>query len=275
MAETIDRLIQFFRVRNLVGQHDDIIFHDTWDALESALQVPLRDSDPVRYLDIGGGDALAVFEIPFPFGEEQRAVRFCRLRSSAIPEIERRDAFQGLPMQDDANLAEPIHIVVFDNGVVGADFNRDGPRTSQLRHYLLNRAGDEFPPLSFEPLVRGDVHGLLDDLDDLRFMRFEVHPDYARVVSQFDGGLTDAVRAQRNVLVQRPVAIIEARMRTRREREGALNVAKTGILAMIDRPDFFDYVSTLKFKGKNGYTGRSEEIDILGDRIVTRRAFVK
>lgn len=275
MPDTTERLIQFFRVKDLATQSGDNTFHGTWGAIDRALSLPLRNADEVRYLNIAGGDALSVFPLPNAQHSDQPAVRFCRLRRTAIPMIERQGDFEGLDLGNTGRLAEAIQVVIFKDGVVGADYNNDGPRLPALRHYLLNKPADEGPALSFEPLVRGNIDDLLDALTDLRMMRLEVRPAYSSRLRQTDAAIADAVDAQGNVLGDSPVAIVEAKLRTRSQQETALSRLKNGILAMIHEPDFSEQVSTFKLKGKSDHTGRVEEIDILADRIVTRRSFVK
>lgn len=65
--------------------------------------------------------------------------------------MEQAGALSDLRIPTHAGLAETIHIVVFPDNIVGADFNFFGPRLSRFSRYLKEKAPTTFQTSSSNP----------------------------------------------------------------------------------------------------------------------------
>lgn len=59
--------------------------------------------------------------------EPPQRVRFYRIRRRNLPETEQSGNFADLVLAEQEGLAESIHIVLFDEGVIGSEYNHYGP----------------------------------------------------------------------------------------------------------------------------------------------------
>lgn len=79
----------------------------------------------------------------------------CRVRRDALPTLEENGEISPLSLTDNHNLAEPAHLVFFENSnVVGKIINRDGPGLIKCAQYLEEVGGTS---LHLAPILRPDV----------------------------------------------------------------------------------------------------------------------
>ena len=89
---------------------------------------------------------------------EHQRMRLATIRRSGLPLIEQGGNLNGLNLTADQGLYEPIHIQVFDNNIIGVEFNFYGHRPSRLSSYLRRVTGNNlFPAFTLNPLLRQDV----------------------------------------------------------------------------------------------------------------------
>ena len=105
-------------------------------------------------------------------------LRFAQIRRTGLPQLEQAGALSDLRIPTNAGLAETIHIVVFPDNIVGADFNFFGPRLCRFSRYLKEKAPNHLPDILFQPLLRHDISRLLTKLQNIRLFHLRIRASY-------------------------------------------------------------------------------------------------
>ncbi|HEX4804736.1 MAG TPA: hypothetical protein VFU94_02450 [Conexibacter sp.] len=105
-------------------------------------------------------------------------IRFFKVRRDDLPGVDdgagdRRD----LALAEDAGLIEAIHICLFPNGVIGAEFFFYGPRMSRFDRFIGHKLG--LGPFEIRELVRNDVIDQALRFGDIRLLRIKLNPSVA------------------------------------------------------------------------------------------------
>lgn len=201
----------------------------------------------------------------------QRA-RLATIRRSDYPYVERLGDLSPLEVPEDSGLADPIHVVFFDNNIVGADYNHYGPRLGSLEHYLRHKASDACPAMHFEMLLDPDAAERLERFRELRVLDLRVRPSDARVREQLAEGLGGGFDANEMLgevgefgIVLKPEPYSRQSI-PRRVLEFAKRIARDD--------DFTKNTSRFKVKGVDDL-GNVEEIDLLSDQLVAKKKMIK
>lgn len=271
----VDRTVQFFQA-NRFDDYGDALPLEHEATLQEVLSLPFSGNGLLRYLDLPGGDALCAFRLPFAGLD---AFQFSKIRRGVLPRVELFGEMEDLELKPGAGLEDSIHIVFFPGSVIGAEYNQSGPRVSQLGAYFSEKAphrADGF--LNIRPKLTNDIRTVVDDLEDLRLFRLVVHPSYEDSVRQRDASLANLLRASDEYAGTADTdAIVEQRFgRGTFETERALQDKRETILDLID-PDLpgAELIKQLTVKGRRSSSGRVEEINLLGFRLVSKQAMLR
>lgn len=183
------RKVFFFRLGNSVA------LNDVQKALGHIANLPFNDQG--RYLPTTSDDivlALWVERSDFPI-----RLQFGRIKRSDLPLIEDQGSITPLEIARSAGVLDWSHIVVFADGIVAAEFNRDAPRITRLGEYLYFKARgvlDTSP--KFLPLFEKAVMSELAKFNEVTILEVEAPTSEADSVAEADGNLGAALRACRN-----------------------------------------------------------------------------
>lgn len=167
------RTIRFYRWSAPRDANGAEVAVDIRSALEAIDQLPFVAGG--RYLELDGGDANCAW-VDDTSGATLR-LRLGTLRRGDWPQIEQAGRLTEMEAAPDASVAESVHIVFFDNHIVGSEFNVYGPRLrSRLPAYLTDRVG--VPALTLLPIIRENVADRLDAFTDIRLLRLRLPPGY-------------------------------------------------------------------------------------------------
>ena len=124
----ISRKIHFYRA--LLAGLDEDGSPTPFDPATALHHIDQLDFSPEgRYLDIGDTTLCCWVRRADP----PQKFRFGHIRRTGLPLVEIRGGrLDDLEIPDDSGLVEVIHVVVFENGIIGADFNFYGPRVGRL-----------------------------------------------------------------------------------------------------------------------------------------------
>lgn len=194
------------------------------------------------------------------------------LRRTGLPQLERRGNMVPLEIPAAGGLVELVHVVFFPNNIVGSEFNFYGPRLSRLGHYLGVKAGHIHKSVEFLPLLRQDVLDQLSRLKDIRLFQIKMRASYADVIAEADKDLGSAFAAAAKAGDAETIEIILSPKPYSREpiSEKLLSLAKR----LAKRTDTREEVSRFVVKGFDDEAGRSQLIDILSDRLISRKLIV-
>lgn len=260
LAQTIDRKIHFFEV--IPDPEDAMIELPT---LVSRVEELPWTTDSRRYWTQTSGDAIGLWT----HGADMSRFSLATVRRSSLPRAEQNGRLTDLVLAAGAGLHEPIHIRVFDSGLVGVEFNFYGPRPSRLPFYL-NHALPGTPRFTLEPLLRRDIQQRLAQFNELRLFSLQVRRSYiARIAEQNQSlgaalnGIGEASGAEVVGVVLRP----EKRGRT------PLSIAWTRVTRRLaGLTDLREHALEFEVKGVNASTDKVETLDLLEDQLISDEA---
>ncbi|MEX0629302.1 MAG: hypothetical protein WEE67_02575 [Chloroflexota bacterium] len=218
-------------------------------------------ASPDRYLDDGNRITCCWADQEIP-----AHVRLGDVRRTELPQVERNGRLSALHIARDAGLAEQIHVVGFDRGILGSDFNFYGPRIGRLADLITAKLGEA---VFIRQLVRSDVLRRLDSVGEVRLLRMKIDRELVPTVRAVDRSLAEAFDAAFRAAEPGQVELV---LRPRPyERGGSL------VEGMIQRVRRLAGNSDIRsgarsFEIETYSDGARESIDILAEQIaVTKR----
>ena len=172
-----------------------------------------------------------------------------------------------LNIADEQGLLEAIHVVFFENNIVGADYNHFGPRVSRLPFYMGKKANDEIPNrIRVTNLVRGDPAAVLDTLAGLHLLDLSVIPTHVEVVQQHNRGLGGALAASAEITEEPEVVSLNIKA-SRNTEPGLLQDIGDALRAMARNEEFRAGAKKLRIQGRRQGQRKIETFDLLKDDI--------
>jgi hypothetical protein len=259
---TVTRTVQFFRIYTDVEDGALVPFDNA--ALCRAIRAVETSADP--YLDSGDGDVQTCAYLDDPADTERFSL--AKIRRHSRPLTEQGMVRGTLALQPGIGLMDPIHIRLFPNNIMGAEYNDDGPRASRLRPFLSQKIPEQYANFRMTPIYDSDVVERLGKLDEISLFHFQV-----------DKAALDLQVAERNFFRgifgssdMAEMATIEVIMRvSKRNEHGNTEEVKAEARALLDSPSG---VQKVKVRGRED-GGKSEEIDLLKDRIISRQHMMR
>jgi len=264
---TVERKIYFYRANVGVDGSGRPLPFNPAAALRHINGLPF--SNPGRYLTEGDTALCCWVDRPNP----HQRFRLGQIRRSGLPQVEQGGALTDLTIPANSGLAESIHVVVFPDNIVGADFNFYGPRMSRLSLYLHAKAGGHCPDVTFEPLLRRNVAEELDRLREIRMFHLKIRASYAATVAQANQDLGAAFEAAARAGDAEELEIV---LRPRKHSRNALSDRMLRVARRLARRgDLRTEASKFEVKGVRADDGTLEVIDILRDQLIAREEVMK
>ena len=186
----VNRKVYFFRL----ADHAEFIDH-----LEGAIahvgSLPFNDQG--RYQATSDEEtilALFVESASFPI-----KIQFARIRRDNLPLVEQEGDITPLTLAKNAGLMDWSHIVIFNDGIVAAEFNQDAPRIRRLGQYLMFKGGGSLPSAPrFAPLYQRNVLDELESFESVTILELEALTTDAELIEQGDRHIGAAFKACRD-----------------------------------------------------------------------------
>ena len=245
---------------------------DPASALTAIDGLPFLDGPTGRYLLDDDGNAVCAW----PGAHRAlQSLRFCQIRRTGLPQLERAGTVSDLNIAADAGLLETVHVTFFPDNIVGADFNFYGPRLSRLGYYLRLKSGNRIPLAIFNPLLRNDMAEQLDHLTEIRLFDLKVKASYVETIRKADASLGDAFDANARVL-DGAVDELELVLKPSKEsRPSALRRLRDGLKTLARGRGLRENAQRFQVKGKHDGTGKVEIIDLLHDQLISRKQVLR
>ena len=264
---SVKRNIYFYRANVGTDGSGQPLPFDITPALQNIHGLPFSPTG--RYLDDGDNRLCCWVDRDTP----QQRFRFVQIRRSDLPLVENQGHLTDLAISQDSGLAETIHIVSFQDNIVGADFNFYGPRISRLSHYLSNKASQWCPDTRFEPLLRHDVISQLDRLQYIRLFHIKIRASYATTVAEANRDLGAALEAAARAGGARQLEII---LTPKKYSRGSLGHGLLDTVRHLARmPDLRAEASKFRIKGVRKDTKGVEPVDVLRDQLITSKRIMR
>jgi hypothetical protein len=221
-----------------------------------------------RYLDDEEGNGVCCWV----HNNAHLGLQVGNLRRTGLPQLERRGNMEPLGIPTAAGLVELVHVVFFPNNIVGSEFNFHGPRLSRLAHYVSAKAGHIHRSVEFLPLLRQDVLNQLDRLKDVRLFQIKMRASFADVVAEADRDLGSAFAAAAKAGGAETIEVILSPKPYSRESisDKILSLVKK----LAKRTDTREEVSRFIVKGFDDEAGRTQLIDIMSDKLISKKQIV-
>ena len=268
---SVERKIYFFRSDQGSDDAGQPMHLDPPKTLASLQGLPFTNDRVSRYESEPDGNVLCVIV------ESQRSlpsIRFCRVRRTALPQIERQGRVGGLGLDENSGLLESTHVVFFPSGIVGAEYNHFGPRLSRLGGYIDSKSDGDVPRTVFRSLLRGDSSDQLERLEDLRLFEMNIVPSIVSSVANIDQSLHDAFEANRKILENPKVVQVVLKPDPRASR-GFWSKMQSTLRALLMRHELRDGIQRMHAKGRCEDTKRVESLDLLNDHLISVKRIVK
>ena len=265
--QAVERKIYFYRANVGTDQAGRPLPFNVTPALQHIGRLPFTPAG--RYLDDGDIRLCCWIDQPYP----QPRLRLVQIRQTGLPQLESLGQLRDLSIPANAGLAEAIHIVVFQNNIVGSDFNFYGPRMSRLSWYLREKGNGHCSEATFEPLLRQDVAAELNRLREIRLFHLKIRAPYAATVAQADRDLGEAFAAAQRAGEADELEIVLRPRRYSRNPLADRMLRAARVLA--GRGDLRLEASKFAVKGVRADTGELELVDILRDQLVAREEVMR
>lgn len=266
--QKISRKIYFYRALTDLDEDGSPTPFDPTTALRHINQ--LGFSAEGRYLDTGDTTLCCWVHRTGP----PHQFRLGHIRRTGLPLVEEGGRLADLQIPDDSGLVEVTHIVVFEDNIVGADFNFYGPRLGRLGWYLSAKCRGLCDPVSFEPLVRRDVEAALRRLGSIRLFHLKIRSSYAPNMTEVNEDLAAAFEAAGRAGHAEEVDLILTPKRYSR-RGNLSDRLRHATLRLAGDPDLQQAASIFKVRGPRTDTGESTEVDILRDQLVAEEQIMR
>jgi hypothetical protein len=189
--------------------------------------------------------------------------RFYRVRRKNLPETEAAGDFEALDLDARRGLAESIHVVLFDDNVVGSEYNHYGPRATTLATFLNERCGQD---VYLKQLVRRDVIDDVLRMSDIRRIRIKAEPAAAAALRGRATGIGGAVDAATSFSAGKYVDLTLAADPA----DGEFTQRVKSFIRSIRSSDARAHLEAAQVYGKNE-DGLLEALDLLHDAVVLNR----
>ena len=144
-----------------------------------------------RYLSDSEGDrfGLWVNSVDYPI-----KLRFGKTRMSELPTKELGGRLSSIELEENAGLADLVHVIIYRDGWVAAEFNGDGPRVKRLGEYLFAKRQSLTERPEFLPLYRRDILKIVENVTAVRLLELSGKPDAGELIAQADVTLGGAYK---------------------------------------------------------------------------------
>lgn len=190
-------------------------------------------------------------------------MRFLRVRRENLPAVEQAGSLSDLPIQDDAGLAEPSHIIFGPRGLVVAEYNHFAPRISALSYYLSVKLERQ---VEFATYVQPGVFEQLDRLGDIRLVELTARPSPAHSQDLEDDMIWRTVEQAADIAQTKAVGV----HLTAEAGSGDFTARVKESIHRIFGSGADEAVTVFKVRGYDPASGRPEVIDLLHPRVVRR-----
>lgn len=269
-GRTIQRRIYFFRTR-VSPKEDGTIPKFPVAALGSAiggLKFLDNFSPASRYMqDDEDGQLTCIW----PVAGKTLATRFTigTVRRIGLPSLERMGKIKPMRARKGVGVLEQTHVVFFQSGIVGAEFNFFGPRLSRLSQYIHEKL-PRWPRVKFDPLLNHDAVTKLNELGSVRLVRLRMRRSDLALASQANKSLHDSLEATADKLGASVVEIMFQAEPLKRD-SSLKQAVKTLLKNIVGRPTLLSQADLLRARGTNSETDKVEWFDFLKDKFVYSR----
>lgn len=254
----VNRKVYFFRL----ADHAEFV-SELEPAFAHIDQLPFNEQG--RYQATTGDDtvlALFVTQATYPI-----MIQFARIRRDNLPLVEREGEITPLALEKNAGLMDWSHIVIFEDGIVAAEFVQDAPRIRRLGQYLMFKAAGLLPSAPrFLPLFQRNVMEELENFENVTLLELEAVNTDAELIAEASPHIGAAFAACREAGGVKRSQIVLKSMGS--------NGSKLKDLARRLFTNSASRESLIKLKLVGRRDGNRKPLDMLEEYLLTIKSFV-
>jgi len=265
MPNGISRIINFFRV-NFTHRGVPINVEQLFTHIH---ELPYTEDG--RFSQVGEGDFLSVSidatENPIKF-------HFGIVRTKGLPLIEE----SGLPphpfeLAENAGFYEPMHVVLFDHGIAGAEYNHHAPRLPRLHEYLISKFPDRVDNVEVIPLIKPGVESEIARMGEIKVLKLKLNKDIVALSRGLDQNVFDALESMRSIHDQ--IEDFEIVLRAKPRHSFSWDSIKQNIPRWLNNSDVQTGVETFQMTAIDNDICAARKFDLLQNYIRTDKRVVQ
>ncbi len=271
ITETIQRNIYFYRAETDTDSDGSSTPFDAKAVLTALNKMAFDESDGGRYADMGNGLVNLVFVDKL---KPNPSVKYATVRHRDLPTIEKGGAIKPLGIAADEGICEPIHVVFFENNIVGAEFNFYGPRLTGLASYLRAKMPANLVPrgLRFGMLLKNDPMAALNQLSSLKLMELKIRASHLEELKALEGNNPFAALADAAEFGKADT--IDVVLQAGRKRDSFLSDKVRRFVAKLIKSEKYALADTLLVKGLDKDTGHTRTFDLLAEHLISTKQMI-
>jgi len=268
LSRDSQRTIQFFR---LYTRAEEAVAIDQLLPATICAEVAAL-SDQERFMDNGDGTEVVCWPAE-PYADNRLVLE--KFRVTDLPTTRTRQGERGIiPIQEDQGLGEATHVLFFENNVVGVDFNASGPHPTRLRDYLQNRFPNTYRSLAMRAIIDRDTQGRVRAIEHVTGLEVQMSSHTLDALRGDPGNYLDVLKSAQAVAGD-DAGVVAMRWATNK-REVYLDTenAHAFVLHVLENRGDFGRNTKLILVG-NTADGKTERLNLLSDKVVSRQRVVK
>lgn len=201
-------------------------------------------------------------------------VRLGTIRRSDFPQVEQQGEVTALEMAEGSGLLEQTHIVFFEDGIAGSDYNFYGPRITRFPYYLADKAVGIAPPaLNISPIIRTDIYKQLLELKFLKMFTIKLRAPLSDSLRDLDESIWKMFEIGKNLGDADTMELILSASGRKSSllNERLMEFAKRAL----KKSDIQRDVKKFHVKGYNQKKQENVVLDLLSDRFVVKKSILK
>lgn len=271
-VKSVSRSIFFYRIDLGVDAKGNRNMFPTAEVLAHINSLPFQTGE--RDLDTGD-EFDSALRCWVPSKTASHAI-LGKSRKGGFPEVgDNKGMLSPLEIPEESGLVEKMHVVFFGHNIIGSDFNFFGPRASALQFYLRNKGGPallNMRPLKICVLFRKDVTQELKRLSDISLFRFRLKAPAVDALEKIDKNLHAAFKAQRDQSNAGEIEIIVKK--SRKENAKGLSGIAAYAKKLMANQEIAVSTTALKVSGYSSRVGRTDEVDLLNDQLISKKTIL-
>jgi hypothetical protein len=162
-----------------------------------------------------------------------------------------------------------MHLIIFENGYVAAEFNFEAPRINRLGPYLFSKRNELKTKPVFLPLFQQDILEVVRGMPTINFLEIKGQPDAKELLRSADEDLANAYGTIGGLGADKAIHFGLTAQKTPDSKLKKLSM-RLAKLAKNSPWDVRTSMSTLRVSGVNG-EGKFDAIDLLEDHLIVVR----
>jgi hypothetical protein len=264
MPASIPRRIYFYRLKVVPDEDGRTRAFDVKSVFTDIGHLHFHEHTEAnsRYMDAGHGHYLCVW--PQVTSGKLR-ISLGISRRSGLPKLEESGHKSSINAKPNQGVVEETHVVFFQNGIVGVEFNFYGPRISRLADYFSQKL-PHLPQIYFNGLISDDALKQLQNMEEIRLLCLRVRSDATDIFRAAARHLPGALRAASD---QFDAPVVEVVFRAAPHSRRPLGQSVMDFLkSIVGVQSTRENAEILKARGVDKRTGEVEWFDFLRDKLV-------